>query len=194
MIESCNNNTAGSQMSPNRNPFAILYFSLSFFSHSCCNLKILTTKNGEETDKKKKKGIEIKEKREINRNEASVHCVGKKKKKLVTTFLGERVVHSMHQWVPMRWDQMHSGRLAMRRPLGLRGSQRRDWMRRVRRLLLFLFVLLCLHHQDREEAHPGEEHRLQVALALRGKKMYVGEPHLRRGDGLSLGSGWTILL
>lgn len=140
--------------------------------------------------KKKKKGIEIKEKREIKyRNEASVHCVGKKKKKLVTTFLGERVVHSMHQWVPMRWDQMHSGRLAMRRPLGLRGSQRRDWMRRVRRLLLFLFVLLCLHHQDREEAHPGEEHRLQVALALRGKKMYVGEPHLRRGDGLSLGSG-----
>lgn len=119
-----------------------------------------------------------------------MYVVGKKKKNdTCYPFLGERVVHSMHQRVPMRWDQMHSGRLAMRRPLGLRGSQRRDWMRRVRRLLLPLFILPCLQHQDREKAHPGEEHRLQVALALRGEKMYVGEPHLRRGDGLSLGSG-----
>lgn len=92
----------------------------------------------------------------------------------------------------MRRIQVHSGRLAMRRSPGLCRSQRRDWMRRMHRLLLA--VRLCLQHEDREETYPGEEHNLEVAVALRREEVHVGQPHLRRGDGLSMGPGRTILL
>lgn len=53
---------------------------------------------------------------------------------------------------------------------------------------------LGLRREDQEEAHTGDEHRLEIEAALRQEKVHVGEPHLRRCHGLSVGRGRALLL
>lgn len=64
------------------------------------------------------------------------------------------------------------------------------------RRMQFLFIAdrVRFQHKDHEETHPGEEHRLEIAVALRREEMHVRHSHLRRCHGLSLGPGRTLLL
>lgn len=103
---------------------------------------------------------------------------------------------SMQQRVSMRRHKMHTIGLAMRRSSGLLRSQRRDRMRRMQ----FQFVVIsdvfdAIHHirqNNKRTFRQGFLH--QVLVALRQKKMHVGQSYLRRCNGLSVGTGRAVLL